>query len=256
MDNNNNNSDKENDLELESINVSNYPITTNIFHWSFSSSVLYLLLYMLSFIPSGAMIISFYEGALQSNLFHWRIYFVFIDVLVWWGLYILISLFLGKLFLIVLCLIHEPKEGIFKIDSKDNNYKFYCLRVVVKKYIFWVYNNFCFPWIANFAFKLCNMRADYKSTMFDGWSDLEFIEYGNNIMIGQGAVVLSSTIIGDHLLIKKVVIGDHVVLGGKFNRCSRNDYWGKYNFGSLGYHAYWANLRARMDLCGKACSEV
>jgi carbonic anhydrase/acetyltransferase-like protein (isoleucine patch superfamily) len=58
------------------------------------------------------------------------------------------------------------------------------------------------------------MRADFKSTMFDGWSDLEFIEYGNNIMIGQGAIVLSSMIIGDHLLIKKVIIGDHVVLGG------------------------------------------
>ena len=33
-------------------------------------------------------------------------------------------------------------------------------------------------------------------------------------MLGQGAVVLSSMIIGDHLLIKKVIIGDHVVIGG------------------------------------------
>ena len=58
------------------------------------------------------------------------------------------------------------------------------------------------------------MKADFKSTMFDGWSDLEFIEFGNNIMLGQGAVVLSSMIVGDHLLIKKVIIGDHVVIGG------------------------------------------
>ncbi len=50
--------------------------------------------------------------------------------------------------------------------------------------------------------------------MFDGWSDVEFIDYGESIMLGQGAVVLSSMIIGDHLLIKKVKIGDHAIIGG------------------------------------------
>jgi acetyltransferase-like isoleucine patch superfamily enzyme len=54
--------------------------------------------------------------------------------------------------------------------------------------------------------------------MFDGWSDVEFIEYGNNIMIGQGAQIFSSIIVRieneDYLLIKRVIIGDHVVLGG------------------------------------------
>jgi acetyltransferase-like isoleucine patch superfamily enzyme len=65
---------------------------------------------------------------------------------------------------------------------------------------------------------MCDISADFKSTMFDGWSDVEFIEYGNNIMIGQGAQVFSSIIIRieqqDYLLIKKVIVGDHVVLGG------------------------------------------
>jgi acetyltransferase-like isoleucine patch superfamily enzyme len=64
---------------------------------------------------------------------------------------------------------------------------------------------------------MCDMRADFKSTMFDGWSDVEFIDFGNNIMIGQAAQVFSSIIIRidniDYLLIKKVIIGDHVVLG-------------------------------------------
>ena len=65
---------------------------------------------------------------------------------------------------------------------------------------------------------MSDIKADFKSTMFDGWSDVEFIEYGNNIMIGQGAQIFSSIIIridnDDYLLIKKVIIGDHVVLGG------------------------------------------
>jgi hypothetical protein len=137
---------------------------------------------------------------------------------VWWGTYILGALAFGKLFLIILKLIHVPKEGLFKAEKIDRDYYFYCLRVTVKKFIFWTWNNFCFPWATNFAFKLCNMRADFKSSMFDGWTDVEFIDFGNNMMIGQGAVILSSIIIRidneDYFLLKKVILGDHCVLGG------------------------------------------
>lgn len=164
------------------------------------------------------MILTFFDFAMDSNFFHWRILLIFIDVLAWWGSYLLVSLLLGKLILILLKLLHKPYEGIFKIDRNDRNYSFFCLRITVKKYIFWIWNNFCFPWVSNFAFKMCDIRADFKSTMFDGWSDVEFIDYGNNIMIGQGAQIFSSIIIRienqDYLLIKRVIVGDHVVLGG------------------------------------------
>jgi hypothetical protein len=164
------------------------------------------------------MILTFFSFAMDSFYFHWRVFIVFVDLFAWWGIYILVSLLLGKMTLIILNMLHKPKEGLFRADHKNADYKFYCLRYSVKKFIFWIWNNFCFPWAANLAFKLCDMRADYKSTLFDGWSDLEFIYYGNNMMIGQGAVVLSSMIIRidktDYLLIKKVIIGDHVVLGG------------------------------------------
>ncbi len=167
------------------------------------------------------MILTFHSYAMDSNFLNWRIVFIFIDIFSWWGGYVLMSLIFGKLFLILIEIIHKPKEGLFKADKNDKDYYYFCLRTAVKKYIFWVWNNFCFPWISNFAFKVCSMRtmtADFKSTMFDGWSDTEFIEYGHNIMIGQGAVVISSMIIRiedeDYFLIKKVIIGDHVVLGG------------------------------------------
>ena len=162
----------------------------------------------------AAMIITFYASGMKSDFFHWRIYMIFIDIMAWWGAYIILTLLFCKLTLLILNLMHNPTEGLFKIDSNNRDYSFFCYRVAVKKHLFWVFNNFCFPWAANLAFKICNMRSDYKSTMFDGWSDVEFIDYGRNVMVGQGAVVLSSMIIGDHLLIKKVIIGDHVVLGG------------------------------------------
>jgi len=199
------------------IDIKKIPITTNGFKWTFTSSLLYLSLHLLSIVMPSVMILTFFSFAMDSNLFHWRIVLFFIDILAWWGSYILISLLLGKLSLIVLKLIHKPKEGLFKIDRKDKDYFCFCLRVTVKKFIFLIWNNFCFPWVNNFAFKMCDIKADFKSTMFDGWSDVEFIDYGNNIMIGQGAQIFSSTIVRieniDYLLIKKVIIGDHVVLG-------------------------------------------
>ena len=211
---------KNNDLNAETqlIDLTKIPITTNAFKWTPIATSLYLLLHALSIMMPTVMILTFFSSAMDSNFFHWRILLIFIDVLAWWGSYILISLLLGKLFLVILKLIHKPKEGLFKIEKRNRDYSHFILRITVKKYVFWIWNNFCFPWVSNFAFKMCDMKADFKSTMFDGWSDVEFINFGNNIMIGQGAQVFSSMLIRieslDYLLIRKVIIGDHVVLGG------------------------------------------
>lgn len=218
------NKEKENigeTINLEEINITQIPITTNSFKWPVSASFLYIVLNIVSLLLPTVMFLTFFDFALDSDVFNLRIILIFLDIFAWWGVYVLISLVFGKLMLIVLELIHLPKEGLFRANNTDKDYKYFCLRTAVKKHIFWVWNNFCFPWISNFAFKICSMRtmtADFKSTMFDGWSDTEFIEYGRNIMIGQGAAVLSSMLVRinneDYLLIKKVIIGDHVVLGG------------------------------------------
>ena len=205
-------------MNIDSYDITKYPITTNTFRWSFTASILSIFLHIFSFFIPSVMIMTFFSFAMDSFFFHWRVFIVFLDIFAWWGIYLLISLFSGKMVLIILKMLHTPREGLFNADSKNQDYKYYCLRYAVKKFIFWIWNNFCFPWASNLAFKLCDMRADYKSTLFDGWSDLEFIYFGNNMMIGQGAAVMSSMIIRinnqDYLLIKKVIIGDHVVLGG------------------------------------------
>ncbi len=202
----------------ESIEIASHPITTNTFHWNPIASLIFIILHILSLLMPLVMILTFFPIAMDSSFLHWRLFIIFIDVLAWWGAYLLISLLLGKLFLITLKLLHKPREGLFKIDKGNKDYHYFCLRVVVKKFVFWIWNNFCFPWATNLAFKLLGVRTDFKSTLFDGWMDTEFIELGDNIMVGQGAVILSSMIVRidneDHLLIKKVIIGDHVVLGG------------------------------------------
>lgn len=210
------NDEKSNNSEdIEDFDITKYPITTNAFTWTPMAIFLYCLLHILSFMIPSVLILTFYASAMKGSFSNWwRILIIIVDVMAWWGIYILCSLLFGKLFLSILKLIHKPREGLFKIDKKDKDYSFYCLRISVKKFIFWIWNNFAFPWASNLAFKLCDMKADFKSTIFDGWSDVEFIDYGESIILGQGAVVLSSMIIGDHLLIKKVIIGDHVIIGG------------------------------------------
>ena len=203
---------------IESVDLTKIPITTNVYNWTLLGIIIYMMLHIFSLMIPTVMILTFFKFAMNSRYFHWRVCYIFIDILAWWGTYLIISLFLGKLLLILLKLVHKPKEGLFQVNKSNRDYYFFSLRIIIKKFIFWIWNNFCFPWVNNFAFKMCDMRADFKSTMFDGWSDVEFIEFGDNIMIGQGAQVFSSILIRingiDHLLIKKVVIGDHVVLGG------------------------------------------
>jgi hypothetical protein len=211
----NDNNNREINIEvLNSVDISNYPITTNAIIYPKTAILLQFIIQVASLLIPSVFILTFFESAMNNQFFHWRVLFLFIDILAWWGIYLLTSLLIGKLMLIILKLIHQPKEGIFKVDYRDRDYYFFCLRVSIKKVIFWIWNNFCFPWVSNFAFKIFNMRTDFKSTLFDGWSDAEWINYGSNIMLGQGALVASSIIIGDYLLIKKVIIGDHVVLGG------------------------------------------
>jgi len=200
--------------DLNDVDISQYPITTSAIKYPKLAILLQIILHISSLFMPSVLILTFFQSAMLSNFLHWRILLFFIDIMAYWGVYLLTSLIFGKLFLIILKLLHTPRQGIFELDFKDKDYYFFCLRVSVKKFIFWVWNNFCFPWVTNFAFKMCDMRADFKSTLFDGWSDVEFIEFGKNIMLGQGAVVSSSIIIDDYLLVKKVVIGDHVVLGG------------------------------------------
>ena len=101
-------------IDLSSIDLTKIPITTNTFKWSFSASVIYMILNILSLLMPTVMILNFYSAALNYVFFSWRFLLIIFDIFAWWGLYLLITLTLGKAFIIILELIHEPKEGLFE----------------------------------------------------------------------------------------------------------------------------------------------
>jgi carbonic anhydrase/acetyltransferase-like protein (isoleucine patch superfamily) len=122
-----------------------------------------------------------------------------------------------RAFLLMINMIHRPKEGVFRAEEGDQDYEFWRLRVELKKLVFWLMNNGPLPWVVMWGFRWMGIRVDFSSHMQDAWSDGGFIEFGRNVTVGQGAVVMSSMIIGKYLIIKKIIIGDHAVIGGVSN---------------------------------------
>lgn len=119
-----------------------------------------------------------------------------------------------KLFLILINLIHLPKQGIFKAEEGDKDFEFWRLRIELKKIGIWLLNNCPLPWSDTWAFRWFGVKMDFSSHLTDAWVDVEFIKFGRKVTVGQGAVVMSSMIVGKYLIIKEIVLDDYTVVGG------------------------------------------
>ncbi len=129
--------------------------------------------------------------------------------------FILACLLFSKLFLILINLIHKPKEGVFKAEIGDTDFEFWMLRTEIKKIGLWFLRNSPFPWTDILAFKLFGIDMDASSHLNDTWCDGEFIQFGRKNLCGQGSVIMSSMVVGKYLIIKKVIFGDYVLIGGQ-----------------------------------------
>ncbi|MFX1313644.1 MAG: hypothetical protein ACFFHD_13700, partial [Promethearchaeota archaeon] len=120
----------------------------------------------------------------------------------------------SKLLLILVNLIHKPKEGIFLAQIRDIDYEFWMLRTELKKITLWLLRNSPLPWIDALAFRWFGINMDFSSHLNDAWCDGEFIDFGRKNLIGQGATIMSSMVMGKYLLIKRVIFDDFVLVGG------------------------------------------
>jgi carbonic anhydrase/acetyltransferase-like protein (isoleucine patch superfamily) len=140
-------------------------------------------------------------------------YFIPIVGIIMYFSLVLVSLFAAKLLLIIVNKIHEPKEGVFLRDISDKNYRYWCIRNVIKKWPIWLAHKFPFPFLDNLCFKLFGVKTKFSNSLFEGWVDCEFIEFGDNVVIGQASLIQSSIIMGNLFIIKKTVIEDNVHIG-------------------------------------------
>lgn len=183
----------------------------------------FLAIYIPIFFLGGLLALSYaYEffGAketIQANPSEWISTFFLLPlaILIIHVLFIIGCLIGAKLFLVLINLIHTPKEGVFKAEMGNPDFDFWCLRNEVRKLPLSLSHTFPVPYIDAWALRWLGMSMDFSSHLNDAWCDSEFIELGRKVMIGQGAVVMSSMVVGKYLFIKKVLLDDYVIVGGQ-----------------------------------------
>ncbi|MFX0039099.1 MAG: hypothetical protein ACFFCY_10315 [Promethearchaeota archaeon] len=179
-------------------------------------NIKFLILYIPIFWLSGmldSIIFYTYTYYIQNPFF--LIFFLPTIIIFMWFIFIVCCLIFSKLFLILINLIHKPKEGVFKAEKGDTDFEFWCLRTELKKIVLWLVRNWPIPWMDILVFKWFGIKMSLSISLYDAWCDTEFIHFGRKVLIGQGATVMSSMVIGKYLIIKKVIFDDYVLIGGE-----------------------------------------
>jgi carbonic anhydrase/acetyltransferase-like protein (isoleucine patch superfamily) len=128
-------------------------------------------------------------------------------------LLILSSIIIAKFVLSCVNLIHKPKEGVFNRNKKDKDYCYWSLRSIIKKWPVWLTRHLSLPLLETITFKVLGVKTSFSNSLNEGWVDCEFVEFGKNVKIGQGSLIMSNIIVQDKLIIKKVKIKDKVIIG-------------------------------------------
>ncbi|MGV9171380.1 MAG: DapH/DapD/GlmU-related protein [Promethearchaeia archaeon] len=153
----------------------------------------------------------FWQFYIQNPIYAY--YFVPIVGIIMYFSLILVSLIAAKILLLIVNFIHKPREGVFLRDVSDKDYRYWCIRNIIKKWPIWLSHKFPFPFMDNLCFKLFGVKTKFSNSLFEGWVDCEFIEFGDNVVVGQASLVQSSIIMGNLFIIKETVIEDNVQIG-------------------------------------------
>jgi hypothetical protein len=154
-----------------------------------------------------------YFNLLYATKFVHFLLFLPLVLIVMYLTLIFVSLFIAKLFLMIVNLFHKPREGIFMRNNLDKDYRYWSLRNTIKKWPIWLAHRFPLPFLDNLCFKLFGVKTPFSASLFEGWVDTEMIEFGKNVVCGQGSIIQSAVIIGDFFIIRKTIIEDNVRIG-------------------------------------------
>ncbi len=158
-----------------------------------------------------------FEFWLYWILYDWKfihfIIFLPLLIMIMYLTSILVSLVFAKIFLVIVNLIHTPREGVFLRHRSDKDYRYWSLRSAIKKWPLWLSHKFPFPFLDNICLKMFGVKTKFSNSLFEGWVDCEFIEFGKNVVVGQSSVIQSSIIVGNLFIIRKTIIEDNVIIG-------------------------------------------
>jgi len=178
--------------------------------------IIYFIIIILSFIPCSLFEYWFFITFFQAGL-HW-IFFLLLPFNIFFLIYILqlSALLVSFIFLTIVKIRYRPREGIFKRDISDKNYRFWNLRNMIKKWPLYIAASNPFPWIKNrFILRFFGTKIGSHGIVDNSWISSEFVKIGKNVIIGMGSTVLSFGIEQEKFIIKKIIVEDNTVIGSK-----------------------------------------
>ncbi|TXT67020.1 MAG: membrane protein of unknown function [Promethearchaeota archaeon] len=194
-------------------------IPTSVRDGPYSSNALaskwFLMIYFINIwisILLGVTHMLFYWEITHQNALI-RIILLPVQIIVCYFLLLTASLLLSKLGLVLVDLVHKPKEGIFKRDKSDKDFYFWSLRAVIKKWPLWLSGIFPSSVLTNIILRLFGVKTSLRNNVNNANIETEFVELGKNIVVGKGSFIKSCMIFDKFLIIKKVIIEDGVILG-------------------------------------------
>ncbi len=174
--------------------------------------IFYIFLIWISMIPCLILFWLYWQLLWNPRPVHFYIFIPFLCFVMYLTA-VFTSLFFAKILLVIVNAIHKPKCGVFLRDPSDKDYRYWSLRAVIKRWPIWLAHKFPFPFLDNLCFKMFGVKTTFSNSLFEGWVDCEFIEFGKNVVVGQGSIVQSTCIVGNLLIIKKTIIEDNVRIG-------------------------------------------
>jgi len=178
-------------------------------------NIKFLAVYLPIFWISGLQVaVLFYTYTFFVKNLILFVFFLPVMLFVLYFIFILGCFLYSKLFLILVNLIHKPKEGTFLAEIGDTDYEFWMLRTEIKKIVLWLMRNCPIPWADVLAFKWFGIKMDFSSYLYDAWCDGEFLYLGRKVVVGQGATLMSSMVVGKYLVISKIFLDDYALVGG------------------------------------------
>ncbi len=178
-------------------------------------NIKFLVVYLPIFWISGLQVaVLFYTYTFFVKNLIMFTFFLPIVLFTLYFIFILGCFLYSKLFLLLVNLIHKPKEGTFLAEIRDTDYEFWMLRTELKKIVLWLMRNCPIPWADVLAFKWFGIKMGFSSYLYDAWCDGEFLYLGRKVVVGQGATLMSSMVVGKYLIISKIFLDDYALIGG------------------------------------------
>ncbi|MFX0175131.1 MAG: acyltransferase [Candidatus Hodarchaeota archaeon] len=134
------------------------------------------------------------------------------------SIYILLSsaILVSSLLLKIVNLIHLPKEGQFKRDISDNDYFYWNIRNIIKKWPLFLNASNPFPWFKNrFTLRFFGVKIGKNTICDNSWISSEFVEVGKNVIIGMNSTLISFGIEQEKFILKRIIVENDVLIGAK-----------------------------------------